>query len=151
MVVLNGIPASPGVAIGRAFFINRALPRSVHSTVPKEKAEDEVAAFLRSVARSREQIQTIREGVKDQSTDHYQILSVHLALLEDCEPVLETMPGWASSTEGVRDYASLPSAARDYVERISDLVGADIGIVSTGPERDQTLFRTTSPIAAWFE
>ncbi len=91
MKVLNGIPASPGVAIGRAFFINRALPRSVHSTVPKEKAEDEVAAFLRSVARSREQIQTIREGVKDQSTDHYQILSVHLALLEDSMLVDQTV------------------------------------------------------------
>ncbi len=91
MKLLNGIPASPGVAIGRAFFINRALPRSVHSTVPKEKAEDEVAAFLRSVARSREQIQTIREGVKDQSTDHYQILSVHLALLEDSMLVDQTV------------------------------------------------------------
>lgn len=91
MKVLNGIPASPGVAIGRAFLINRALPRSVHSTVPKDQAEDEVAAFLHSVARSREQIQAIREGVKDQSSDHYQILSVHLALLEDSMLVDQTV------------------------------------------------------------
>ncbi len=83
MKILNGIPASPGIAIGRAFFVNRALPRSVHSTVPKEKTEDEVAAFLRAVARSREQILSIRDGVKDQSSEHYQILTVHLALLED--------------------------------------------------------------------
>jgi phosphotransferase system enzyme I (PtsI) len=83
MKVLHGIPASPGVAIGKVFFINRALPRSVLSTVSKDKAEEEVAGFLRAVARSKEQIQSIRDSVKDQSTDHYQILSVHLALLED--------------------------------------------------------------------
>ncbi|UCD48264.1 MAG: phosphoenolpyruvate--protein phosphotransferase [Deltaproteobacteria bacterium] len=91
MKVLNGIPASPGIAIGRAFLINRALPRSVHSTVSKDRAEDEVAAFLHAVARSREQIQAIREGVKDQSSDHYQILSVHLALLEDSMLVDQTV------------------------------------------------------------
>ncbi len=91
MKVLNGIPASPGIAIGRALLINRALPRSVHSTVSKEQAEDEVAAFLHAVARSREQIQAIREGVKDQSSDHYQILSVHLALLEDSMLVDQTV------------------------------------------------------------
>jgi phosphotransferase system enzyme I (PtsI) len=91
MKVLNGIPASPGIAIGRALLINRALPRSVHSTVSKDQAEDEVAAFLRAVARSREQIQAIREGVKDQSSDHYQILSVHLALLEDSMLVDQTV------------------------------------------------------------
>ncbi len=83
MKVLKGIPASPGVAIGKAFFVNRALPRSVHSTVPKDKTEEEVSAFLRAVARSKEQIRSIRDGVKDSSSDHYQILSVHLALLED--------------------------------------------------------------------
>ena len=91
MKVLNGIPASPGIAIGRALLINRALPRSVHSTVSKDQAEDEVAAFLHAVARSREQIQAIREGVKDQSSDHYQILSVHLALLEDSMLVDQTV------------------------------------------------------------
>ncbi len=91
MKVLNGIPASPGIAIGRALLINRALPRSVHSTVSKDRAEDEVANFLHAVARSREQIQAIREGVKDQSSDHYQILSVHLALLEDSMLVDQTV------------------------------------------------------------
>ncbi len=91
MKVLNGIPASPGIAIGRALLINRALPRSVHSTVSKDRAEDEVANFLHAVGRSREQIQAIREGVKDQSSDHYQILSVHLALLEDSMLVDQTV------------------------------------------------------------
>jgi len=91
MKVLQGIPASPGVAIGKVFFINRDLPRSVLSTVSKDKAEEEVAGFLRAVARSKEQIQSIRDNVKDQSTDHYQILSVHLALLEDSMLVDQTI------------------------------------------------------------
>jgi phosphotransferase system enzyme I (PtsI) len=91
MKMLQGIPASPGVAIGKAFFVNRALPRSVHSTVPWDKIDEEVAAFLRAVVRSKEQIQSIRDGVKDQSTDHYQILSVHLALLDDSMLVDQTV------------------------------------------------------------
>lgn len=91
MKVLHGIPASPGVAIGKVFFVNRDLPRSVLSTVPKDKAEEEVAGFLRAVARSKEQIQSIRDSVKDQSTDHYQILSVHLALLEDSMLIDQTV------------------------------------------------------------
>ena len=91
MKMLQGIPASPGVAIGKAFFVNRVLPRSVHSMVPVDKIDDEVAAFLRAVVRSKEQIQSIRDGVKDQSTDHYQILSVHLALLDDSMLVDQTV------------------------------------------------------------
>ena len=91
MKVLQGIPASPGVAIGKVFFVNRALPRSVLSTVSKDKADEEVAGFLRAVARSREQIQSIQDSVKDQSTDHYQILSVHLALLEDSMLIDQTV------------------------------------------------------------
>jgi phosphotransferase system enzyme I (PtsI) len=91
MKMLQGIPASPGVAIGKAFFVNRALPRSVQSTVPGDKINEEVAAFLRAVVRSKEQIQSIRDGVTDQSTDHYQILSVHLALLDDSMLVDQTV------------------------------------------------------------
>jgi len=91
MKIMQGIPASPGVAIGKAFFVNRALPRSVHSTVTGDKIDEEVAAFLRAVVRSKEQIQLIRDGVKDQSTDHYQILSVHLALLDDSMLVDQTV------------------------------------------------------------
>lgn len=91
MKVLRGIPASGGVAIGRGFFLSRALPSSVQSAVPREKVEEEAADFLRAVSRSKEQILTIREGVKDHSSEHYQILSVHLALLEDSMLVDQTL------------------------------------------------------------
>lgn len=91
MKILRGIAASPGVAIGKSHFLNRVMPASVLSTVPREKAEEEAAAFLRAIARSKEQIRAIREGVKEQSADHQQILTVHLALLEDSMLVDQTV------------------------------------------------------------
>ena len=91
MKVMRGIPASPGVAIGKGFFLRRELPRSVLSTVPKEKVDDEVDAFRRAVARSREQIRAIRGEIQDSSSEPYQILSTHLALLEDSMLVDQTV------------------------------------------------------------
>jgi len=91
MRVLKGIPASGGVAIGKGFFLNRVLSRSVRSTVGREQVDEEVAAFQRAVARSREQILAIRDGVADSSTEHHQILSVHLALLEDSMLIEQTV------------------------------------------------------------
>ena len=91
MRVLKGIPASAGIAIGKGFFLNRALPRSVQSTVGREKVEEEVAAFHRAVVRSKEQIRSIRDGVAEHSAEHHQILSVHLALLEDSMLVDQTV------------------------------------------------------------
>ncbi len=83
MRTLKGIPASAGIAIGQGYFLNRLLPRSVQSTVSPEKVEEEVAAFQRALARSKEQVRAIRDTLEDHSSEHYQILSVHLALLED--------------------------------------------------------------------
>jgi len=58
--------------------------------------------------------------------------------LVKAEPVYETLPGWRCSTANARKMGDLPENARKYLARISELVGADIGIVSVGPERDQT-------------
>ncbi|HEX2720115.1 MAG TPA: phosphoenolpyruvate--protein phosphotransferase, partial [Candidatus Deferrimicrobium sp.] len=76
---------------GKGFFLNRVLPGSVRSTVGREQVDEEVAAFLRAVARSREQILAIRDGVTDTSSEHHQILSVHLELLEDSMLVEQTV------------------------------------------------------------
>jgi adenylosuccinate synthase len=51
----------------------------------------------------------------------------------------------------VRDWAALPEKARCYVDRLSELVGAEIGLVSTGPDREHTVIRGRSALAAWFE
>ena len=73
-------------------------------------------------------------------------------MLEACEPVYETLPGWKDADRGrarLRDL--LPAAARRYVDRLSELCGVEIGIVSTGPDRDHTILRAQSALAGWFE
>ena len=57
----------------------------------------------------------------------------------DVEPVYEEMAGWKESTIGVTSYAALPANARKYLERLQELAGIPIDIVSTGPDRDQTI------------
>ena len=57
----------------------------------------------------------------------------------DVEPVYEEWPGWTECTVGVTDYDALPLNARRYLERLQELVGVPIDIVSTGPDREQTI------------
>ncbi len=59
----------------------------------------------------------------------------------EVEPVYEEMPGWRQSTVGITEYGALPENARRYLERIETLLGVPIDMVSTGPERDQTIVR----------
>ena len=61
--------------------------------------------------------------------------------LEDVELVQETLPGWHDDITAVRDYAKLPAAARAYVERLEELVGLPVPMLSVGPERDQVIVR----------
>ncbi len=56
-----------------------------------------------------------------------------------CVPVYETFPGWSQSTAGLTDWDALPLNARRYLERVQDLIGAPITMVSTGPDRDHTI------------
>src|SRR5712691_5497773 len=64
-------------------------------------------------------------------------------------PDYRTLPGWCSSTYGIRDAGALPQAARDYVKYISDGLGVEIGMISTGPERDATIVTPGSKLEAW--
>jgi len=73
-----------------------------------------------------------------------------LSVAEACEPVYETLPGWNQPTGGARDFGDLPRAAQDYVSRLSELAGCEIGIVSTGPDRADTIIRTRSAVSSWF-
>ena len=56
-----------------------------------------------------------------------------------CEPVYETLPGWSESTVGAKSFDDLPRAARDYLKRIEATTGAPIAMVSTGPDRSETI------------
>jgi adenylosuccinate synthase len=59
----------------------------------------------------------------------------------DCRPVYEEMPGWSESTVGVTQFDELPKNALDYLARIEELVGVPLDIISTGPDREQTIIR----------
>ncbi len=59
--------------------------------------------------------------------------------LAACTPVYEEMPGWSESTVGTKSVDDLPEAARNYIKRLEELVGVKIAILSTGPDRNETL------------
>ncbi len=56
-----------------------------------------------------------------------------------CEPVLEFMPGWTGSTAGITDLDQLPAKAQAYIDRLQELVGVPVAILSTGPDRRETI------------
>jgi adenylosuccinate synthase len=57
----------------------------------------------------------------------------------DLEPIYEEMPGWRESTFGITDYGALPANARRYLERLAELTEVPISMISTGPDREQTI------------
>ncbi len=61
--------------------------------------------------------------------------------LAQVEPVYEELPGWKVSTVGITEYEALPAQARSYLERIEELAGVPVDIISTGPERNETIVR----------
>jgi adenylosuccinate synthase len=69
----------------------------------------------------------------------------NISHLKHAEPVYETLPGWRSSIADVRRPDDLPKAARRYIDRLGELSGAPIDIVSVGPSRDQTIWMQGGP------
>jgi len=63
-----------------------------------------------------------------------------------CRPVFEEMPGWSASTEGARSWADLPAEAIKYVRRVEELIGTPVALLSTSPEREDTIL-VTDPFA----
>jgi adenylosuccinate synthase len=69
--------------------------------------------------------------------------------LRRVEPVYATLPGWKTSTVGTTEMDALPDAARNYVDFLSSQIGVEIGMISTGPERDQTIIVRDSAVGGW--
>jgi adenylosuccinate synthase len=67
------------------------------------------------------------------------ILPVGAEALAICEPIYEEHPGWKESTVGVKSFAQLPRNAQAYLKRLESLVGAPVAIISTGPDREETI------------
>ena len=68
-------------------------------------------------------------------------------VLAACEPVYEQMPGWSRPTHGARRYEDLPDEARAYIARLEELTGVPVAIISTGSDRNETVFREDSPLS----
>ncbi|MFL6466362.1 MAG: adenylosuccinate synthetase, partial [Pyrinomonadaceae bacterium] len=66
------------------------------------------------------------------------------------KPVYEALPGWQQDTLGTTDFEKLPANAQAYVRFLSDQIGVEIGLISTGPERDQTIILKDSVMEGWF-
>ncbi len=74
------------------------------------------------------------------------------ALAEEYEhvtPEYKTLPGWNETTYGLKDGAKLPKAAVDYLKFISDFLHVEIGMISTGPERDATIIQPGTILSTW--
>jgi adenylosuccinate synthase len=56
-----------------------------------------------------------------------------------CQPIYEELPGWSKTTVGAKSLAALPANARAYIKRIEQLVGVPIDMISTGPDREETI------------
>ncbi len=67
------------------------------------------------------------------------ILPLDADEISACQPVYETYPGWVGSTAGITQWDALPLNARRYLERVQEIIGATIDMVSTGPDREHTI------------
>lgn len=67
------------------------------------------------------------------------------------KPIYETLKGWETDTLGTTKIEDLPENARKYVEFLSNSIGVEIGLISTGPERDQTIILQDSVMESWFK
>ena len=81
-------------------------------------------------------VRTVRLDLNGRRID---ILPLDADDIVACKPVYESFPGWSESTVGVTQWDALPLNARRYLERVQALIGAPIDMVSTGPDREQTI------------
>jgi len=79
---------------------------------------------------------------------HTDILPLGADEISRCVPVYETMEGWSDSTVGITDYDRLPVNARLYLQRIEQVTGVPVAIISTSPDRDHTIMKRHPYLAA---
>ena len=86
-------------------------------------------------------------GYVDLDGERIDLLPMGADDITRCKPIYEKMPGWADSTVGVTSYDALPVQARNYLERIEQVTGVPIAMISTSPDRDHTIL-VQNPYAA---
>ena len=76
-------------------------------------------------------------------------MPAEVEVLAEITPEYKTLPGWQQRTDHIRAAQELPKAASDYLKFISDRLGVEIGMISTGPERDATIIPPGTKLASW--
>jgi adenylosuccinate synthase len=77
------------------------------------------------------------------------VFPAHVDDIRQVKPIYESMPGWQEDITGARSIDELPAAAREYIDRIAELVGVPVEMVSVGPDRNQTIpVRSSRPLTA---
>ncbi|HSO08056.1 MAG TPA: adenylosuccinate synthase [Pelomicrobium sp.] len=85
-------------------------------------------------------VESLRIGVGYRVGDaEYDMLPVGAEAIAECQPVYEEIPGWSESTVGVKKWDALPANARRYLQRIEAICEVPVDLVSTGPEREETI------------
>ena len=70
-------------------------------------------------------------------------------ILEKVTPEYRTLPGWMAPTSSLKDPAALPAPAREYLKFISESLSVEVGMISTGPEREATFVLPGTKLASW--
>ena len=131
MAIIDGL-AGPMVQHPTAFGrLLCALDRALNGST-------EIALMLLDVLSGIEQLQ-VAVAYEDDSGRRVREFPAHLDDLQRLKPVYETLPGWAEDISGVRRWADLPTAAREYATFLGRQVGVPVSIVSVGPDRSATL------------
>lgn len=86
--------------------------------------------------------------INGERVDTFPAVAQDLAAIK---PIYVTLEGWQTDTEGVTKFEDLPEKAQKYVRFLSDSIGVEIGLISTGPERDQTIILPDSTMDGWFK
>jgi adenylosuccinate synthase len=76
-------------------------------------------------------------------------MPAEVEVVAEVTPEYKTLPGWQQQTDHIRSASELPKAASDYLKFISDSLGTEIGMISTGPERDATIIPPGTKLASW--
>jgi adenylosuccinate synthase len=98
---------------------------------------DEIAVMLMDVLSGLEELKICT--AYDMGGRQTSVFPSHVDDLRLAKPVYESLPGWKEEITGCRTYEALPANAKSYLRRISEIVGRPVGMVSVGPERDQTI------------
>jgi adenylosuccinate synthase len=69
----------------------------------------------------------------------YDISPVGAEAMQSCEPIYEEMPGWSETTVGIKRYQDLPANARRYLQRMEEVCETPVDMISTGPDREETI------------